>query len=347
MVLALLSRRQTLRAAIAAASPLSLRGQVAKIDQDAIEGLFKELQQEEHRDLKGVRILLDGKLAAESFFNESGPEKLHDIRSAAKSITSLLLGVAIEKKMIPGIDTPFTSILGGSKNASLNRITFEHLLTMRSGLAANDEDPESPGNENRMDDSPSWVDFALSVPALTAPNLHYQYCSLNAFLVGACVENASGLPLDEFADQHLFKPLGIGRFEWRRGPQNRVAGQGNLRVTLATLTSIGQMCLQRGSFGSRSVVNEKWIAQSTASIVPIAQVDPFADAYGYMWYAKSHDAGGRPVRVNFASGNGGNKIYTIPALRMTVGITSSAYGRPYAQRRSQRILTRILQAVNA
>jgi CubicO group peptidase (beta-lactamase class C family) len=79
-------------------------------------------------------------------------------------------------------------------------------------------------------------------------------------------------------------------------------------------------------------------------ITPIADRDPYADAYGYMWYVKRHMIGDRTVTVHFASGNGGNKIYVVPAHRMVVTITSSAYGRGYGQRRSQEILLRVLAA---
>jgi CubicO group peptidase (beta-lactamase class C family) len=92
------------------------------------------------------------------------------------------------------------------------------------------------------------------------------------------------------------------------------------------------------------VVSRAWITRSLAGIVPIATRDPYADAYGYMWYVKQHTVRNRAVTVHFASGNGGNKIYVIPSHRMVVAITSGAYGRSYGQRRSQEILLRVLNA---
>lgn len=313
---------------------------------EAMAQLWSNLRKDENKDLKGVHIVSDGRLVAEEYFNAGSPDLLHDIRSAGKSITALLAGIAIDKHRIPNVQVPIARLLGAGSSPQLNPITLEHLLTMRSGLSADDDDPKSPGNENLMDQAASWLDFALSVPVREKPGQIYQYSSLNAFLAGACVEIACRQPLDEFARQHLFSPLGIHRFEWRKGPDHRVAGQGNLRITLPAMSALGQMCLNNGRVGSSQIVSAHWIHRSLSSIVPISHADPFADSYGYMWYTKTHDVSGKPIRVHFASGNGGNKIYVVPALKTVVAVSSAAYRRPYAQRRSQQILLAVLNAYN-
>jgi CubicO group peptidase (beta-lactamase class C family) len=309
-----------------------------------LDELFATLRQDPHGDLRGVRVLCQGQVVAEAYYNDGRPDLLHDIRSAGKSVTALLAGIAIDQKRIADAGVPISRLLGPSPHPRHAAISLEHLLTMRSGLSADDDDPRSPGNENRLDDAPSWLDFALGVPVREKPGQTYLYCSLNAFLAGACVENATGQPLDEFARQHLFAPLGIHQFTWRRGPHQRVAGQGNLRLTLSAMATLGQLCLDEGRAGTAQLVSAQWIRRSLSSLVSISHADPFADFYGYMWYAKTHEAAGRPVRVSFASGNGGNKIYVIPELRTVVAIASAAYGRPYGQRRSQQILRGVLGA---
>lgn len=339
----MVTRREFLGALLPATAAIS-PGTPAGFDLDGIGQLFNDLRKDQHGDLKGIRIVSEGHLVAEAYFNGGSPDLLHDIRSAGKSITSLLAGIAIDRKLISNVRVPITRLLGSGLRPEVGAITLEHLLTMRSGFSADDEDADSPGNENRMDQAASWLDFALSVPVRERPGQRYQYCSLNAFLAGACVENACHQPLDEFARQHLFGPLGIDHFEWRKGPRNRVAGQGNLRLTLSSMSALGQMCLSSGRVGSSQVVSAQWIKRSMSSIVSISHADPFADAYGYMWYTKTHDVSGKPVRVSFASGNGGNKIYVLPALKTVVAVASAAYGRPYGQRRSQRILSGVLNA---
>jgi CubicO group peptidase (beta-lactamase class C family) len=324
-----------------------------RIDRAAVAALITELRADERRDLKGVFVSIDGATALEEYFNGEGPDTLHDMRSAGKSITSLAVGIAIDRKLIRGVDVPLTTLLPEPAAPDKARITLEDVLTMRSGLDADDEVAESSGNEDKMDLAPDWLTFALKVPMKDTPGRTYTYASVNAFLAGAVVERASGGPLDVFATKHLFEPLGITKTEWRRGPNNRTAGQGNLRMRLRDMARIGEMVLNEGEIrengkgGTRRVISRAWIQRSLTGITPIAASDPYADAYGYMWYLKQHKVGARDVTVHFASGNGGNKIYVSPSLRMVVAITSSAYGRGYGQRRSQEILLRILAAATA
>lgn len=319
------------------------------IDRALLAPLVAELRADERRDIKGVFASIDGGAVLEEYFNGDGPDTLHDMRSAGKSITSLAIGIAIDRVLIRGgVAAPLTTLLPEPPAPDKTRITLEDVLTMRSGLDADDEDAESAGNEDRMDRAPDWLSFALNVPMKDTPGRTYAYCSVNAFLAGAVVERATGDPLDVFAAKHLFEPLGITKTEWRRGPKNRTAGQGNLRMRLRDMARIGEMVLHEGAVGTgksaRRVVSAAWIKRSLAGIVPIAARDPYADAYGYMWYLKRHTVKNRAVTVHFASGNGGNKIYVVPSHRMVVAITSSAYGRGYGQRRSQEILLRVLAA---
>ena len=170
------------------------------------------------------------------------------------------------------------------------------------------------------------------------------YCSINAFLTGAVLENASKTPLDDFARANLFGPLNVQSFHWRHVPVNRTTGQGNLEITARDAAALGQLMLNDGVVDGRRLIAHDWVAKSLASQVPISASDPYSDLYGYMWYPKS--VAGHQVTVHFASGNGGNKIYIVPSLHMVVAITSSAYGTRWGQRRSQDILLKILGSSN-
>jgi hypothetical protein len=94
------------------------------------------------------------------------------------------------------------------------------------------------------------------------------------------------------------------------------------------------------------LVSHDWIARSLASQVAISDSDPYADFYGYMWYARAEPVGGHNIEVHFASGKSGNKIYIVPSLHVVIAITSSAYNTNYGQRRSQDILWKILAAAS-
>ena len=315
-----------------------------QIDARALDSIYSTMAQEPHHDLKGIVIVRDGRLVSEHYFNGDSVDTLHDIRSATKSLTSLLMGLAIQKGLVHSVDDSIALYLPGLPKDGKEKITVKDLLNMRSGLDAYDDDSSSPGNEDRLDASADWIRTVYAVPMKLAPGAKYVYCSLNAFLTGAIVENASHMPLSQFAKTNLFDPVGVQNFSWRHVPVDRTTGQGNLSITTRDEAAIGELMLSDGVVNSRRILNHEWIAKSLASQVAISDSDPYADFYGYMWYTKAEPVGDHKVEVHFASGNGGNKIYIIPSLHMVVAITSSAYGQGYGQRRSQDILLKILAA---
>jgi CubicO group peptidase (beta-lactamase class C family) len=317
------------------------------VDPAALQSIYSDMTSEPNHDLKGIVIVRDGRLISEHYFNGDSAETLNDIRSATKSLTSLLMGIAIDKGLIRSINDSISLYLPGLPKDGKEKITIKDLLNMRSGLDADDSNPASPGNEDTLDQSSDWIRTVYAVPAKVPPGTKYNYCSLNAFLTGAIIENASHMPLDEFANANLLAPLGIQKYSWRHVPVNRTTGQGNLSITTRAEAAIGQLMLNDGVVNGRRIVAHDWITQSLASQIAISDSDPYADFYGYMWYTKTESVGEHKIEVHFASGNGGNKIYIITSLNMVVAITSSAYGQHYGQQRSQDILLRVLAATHA
>jgi len=318
-----------------------------RIDGKALEVFLASLRTEPHGDLKGIVILRHGNLVAESYFNGDNADTLHDIRSATKSITATLMGIAIDRGMVKSVDDSIASYLPHLPRDGKEKIRIRDLLNMRSGLDANDDDPASPGNETRLDASNDWMKSVYAVPMRTLPGQQYIYVSINAFLAGAIIENASRMPLDKFAFQNLFSPLGIGQYQWRHVPLARTTGQGNLEITARDEAALGQLFLDKGRYDHRQIVSSGWVEQCLASQVPISTVDPYADFYGYMWYTKTESVGDRSILVHFASGNGGNKFYLVPSLNLVIAITSSAYNQHYGQERSRDILLKVLSLVRS
>ncbi|HTD74021.1 MAG TPA: serine hydrolase, partial [Steroidobacteraceae bacterium] len=316
----------------------------ADMDLPALQAIYSDMEQDSHGDLKGIVVVRDGRLVSEHYFNGDDAGTLHDIRSATKSITSLLMGIAIDKGLVRSVDEPISKYLPDLPRDGKEKITIRNLLNMRSGLDADDVDSGSPGNEDALDQSKDWMRTVYAVPMKRLPGEKYVYASINAFLAGAIVENASHMTLDDFARKNLLEPLAIQDFKWRHVPVNRTTGQGNFSITTRDEAAIGQMLLNGGLVDKRRVVRREWIEASLSRQVAISESDRYADYYGFMWYTKDEPVGAGKIEVHFASGNGGNKIYVVPSLHMVVAITSSAYGRGYGQQRSQQILLRILAA---
>lgn len=311
--------------------------------QAAIADVLRQFDSDSRGDLRAVLVRRDGALLAERYYNGETADSLHDIRSAGKSITALLAGAAVasDRLQLQGRVAQYWPQLAGSP---AGQVRLDDLLTMRSGLAAHDEDDDSPGNEDKLDAAPDPTAFVRSVPQTAAPGMQYRYNSLGSYIAGRVVENVSGSTLDAFAARVLFAPLGITHWQWGRDVAGHPKGQGNLSLRARDAAVIGQLVLDGGMYDGRRVLDAAWIEAALAPHVAIGEVDRYADSYGYFWYAKTHVIDGVPLRVHFASGNGGNKIYVIPARRMVVTVASSAYGKGYGQRRSEEILKAILSA---
>ncbi len=327
-------------------APSKMSGQSKDLDcglrATALQALYEQLRSDEHADLKGIVVLCNGQRVSESYFNGDSAESLHDIRSATKSITATLMGIAIQQGLVHSVNDSIVRYLPGLPHDGKQKITIRDLLTMRSGLAANDDDPLSPGNEDNLDRSADWLQAAYAVPVKEEPGHTYVYCSLNAFLTGVIVANAARMPLDAFAQKYLFDPLRIERFTWAKAAGGLTKGQGNLSIRTRDLAAIGQMYLDGGVVQQKRVLASSWIEQSWEERVSISSSDPYADFYGFMWYYKAEPSSTGTTPVHFASGNGGNKTYVVPSRHLVVAITSSAYGHGYGQRRSQSILLSIL-----
>jgi CubicO group peptidase (beta-lactamase class C family) len=307
-----------------------------------LETVLAGWDHDEHADLRAVVVLKGERIVAERYYNGETATTLHDIRSAGKSVTALLVGAAVDRGKIAAVSDPVERYWPATRGSAIGDAAIDDVLTMRSGLDSFDEDPASPGNEDKFDEAADPLAFLLAVPRASRPGTQYRYNSLTAHVAGRLVEQATGQDLQAFADAVLFAPLRIARWQWGRDNAGHTKGQGNLSLSARDLLKIGQLVLKRGSYEGKRVISEAWIEAMLAPRVPIGDSDRYADDYGYFWYAKKQTVAGRDVPVLFASGNGGNKIYVIPALDMVVVITSSAYGHGYGQLRSENILKAVL-----
>ena len=306
------------------------------------------IRQDPHDDFRSLLISRNGRLVFEAYFNGHGRDSLHDIRSATKSLTSALVGIAIAKGLVDGthvnVISSFPSYAPYANDDTRKQtITVEHLLTMASGLDANGSDPATPGYEDRMWETQNWVRFAVDLPMVDAPGERWTYASVNTFLLGAFVEQAAGQPLAMFARESLFGPLGVTSFRWAETPTGRTVAQGNLSVRARDMAKFGQLYLDGGRWTGEQIVPESWVHASIMALYPVPW-DGY-DSYGYSWYTHALTVAGREFRYFFASGNGGNKIYVLPEERMVVAIQSAAYNTSYGQRRSLEVLRQVLAAL--
>jgi len=308
----------------------------------SLQCILAAFENDKHGDLHSVTLIQNGVTVAEQYYNGGDPQTLVDVRSAGKSVTSLLFGIALDQRAIESLDDPVAKYWPDAEGSAIGPVRLADVLTMRTGLDADSNNPDSPGYEDNMDESDDPLVFALAVPSAEEPGTKYRYNSLAAYVAGVVVGRATGDGLGSFARSTLFEPLQIERWDWQEDRSGQTKGQGNLFLTAPGFARIGEMVLNGGVYNGQQVVSRDWIEENLKPQVDVSDSESNASGYGYYWFHQVYPLNGRSIEVSFASGNGGNKIYVIPEFDLVVSIMSRAYGQGRGQRRSEDILKAIL-----
>ena len=191
----------------------------------------------------------------------------HDMRSATKSVTSLLVGIAIDRKLIAGVDEPvlrFFPDTAAVKQPGWDAITLRHLLTMSSGIKWDEaRDWTDPKNdEPHLISEADPIGYVLAKPVAAPPDTLWTYNGGGTELLGNILERVSGKPLETFAREALFQPLGITDVEWKAYKNGKIAAAAGLRLRPRDAAKIGQLVLNRGQWNGQHIVSADWIAQS-------------------------------------------------------------------------------------
>jgi CubicO group peptidase (beta-lactamase class C family) len=295
-------------------------------DQQLLMGL-EAIRAGQYPGVDSVVVVKNGKLVAEAYYNGFGRENIHDLRSASKSITSALAGILIAQDALSVDDTLADLFdLRNYKNFDSRKaeIKIINLLNMNSGLACNDWDSSSPGNEEKMYQSKNWVKFILDLPMELNPGESFsRYCTGGVIVLGDIIAKNSGMKLDSFAARYLFDPLNITNVNWRRSPNGDAAGGGGLRLRPRDAAKFGQLYLNEGVWNNQQVINPEWIEASKQKMTTI--YTGVENGYGLLWWKRNFTVRGEIQEVLFASGNGGNFIFLFPNENLAVIFTGSNY----------------------
>jgi CubicO group peptidase (beta-lactamase class C family) len=309
------------------------------------------IRSEQFKKMGSVLIARHGKLVYEDYV-DGDSATLRDTRSATKSITDMLVGIAIAEGKLSGVDARILSLLPERARKIQNpdrrkaSITVEDFLTMSSSLECDDWNDASRGNEERMYLVEDWAQFILDLPIrghlrigeqVESPpyGRYFSYCTGGVFTLSEVLEKATGTRTDRYAQQKLFSPLGITNVQWVYSPMNVPMTGGGLRLTSRDLLKLGQLYLDGGRWKGTRVLNESWVQISTQ---PHARIDESTE-YGYLWWLKSFKSGENSYPAFFMTGNGGNKVVAIPKLDMVVVITSTNYNTHGMHEQTEKILT--------
>ena len=268
--------------------------------------------------LRSIIVLRDGEVQAEHRLNDGPPlDRPVNIKSASKSVLSALAGIAIERGVLSGADQPVLGVLRADAPSDpdprLAQLTLGHLLSMQAGL-----ERTSGANYGRWVNSSNWVRYALSRPFVEEPGGAMLYSTGSSHLVSAMLTRASGRSTHALVQEWLAGPLDIAIPEWPRDGQGVYFGGNNMLMSPRAMAKFGELYRRGGvSDDGEQVIPAAWIEQSW---IPRTTSPWSGENYGYGWFVSS--AGGYPVR--YAWGYGGQMIYVVPDLALTVVMTSDA-----------------------
>jgi len=241
--------------------------------------------------------------------------ELHSLQSVTKSVAATVLGAALHRGAIPGMDVPLLSFFAAERSVvpdpeRLGRATLADLLTMRTGIEWHEQDRplEATNTTVQLEWSADWVRFTLSQPMDADPGTRWAYNSGGSHLISAVVRKATGRSIGEYAREHLFRPLGIARFHWKLGGGGDPDGEGGLFLDAESLAKVGYLYLRGGMWEGRRILPAEWTRTAVSRIV--TEGVPGGRGYGYQWWRPDPEG----MEVWAGLGFGGQSLLVIPSL---------------------------------
>lgn len=291
------------------------------LDKNSIASIHQRASEMDR--LYSLLILQKDTLIYERYYNDFTNEDFSNIKSASKSVLNLLIGIAIEKRMIQSIDQPIFEYLpelfSDSTDSRKREITIKHLMLMQSGLK-----PTSLSNYAPWVASEDWLQFALDQPLEAEPGKLYGYSTGDTHLLAAVLARAAGTKALDFAEEFLYGPMGIEIKEWSEDPKGNNEGGNNVYIKPLDLAKIGIMVRNKGRYDGKQIVSAKWIEESLSfQVEPQGISRPFdISGYGYLWWLVK----ARNFDTYSAIGFGGQYMMTIPELDLIIVLTSKYKG---------------------
>lgn len=317
-----------------------------------MEALMAALEEHPDHWIHSMLVVKDGKLVFETYFpgedldlsdmgnglaskyQKFDRDSLHCMASVSKSITSILMGIAIDRGLVESVQDPMLGYFPEYSHLSdvvKDEITIEDMLTMSSGLpwseAAPYDDPRNDLAAMLMADDP--IAFVLSKETVANPGTVFIYNSGTTNLLGEIIHRASGKTLLDYAAQNLFDPLGIESYAWYPFPNatDMMVASSTLYLRPRDMAKIGQLYLDGGVWNGKQVVSEDWVSRSIQeSIGMVASESSMPDlnpAYGYQWWLGTFSTGN--TATYFAAGYGGQFIFVLPEPRMVIVFTAGGF----------------------
>ncbi len=270
---------------------------------------------QQYPHIRSLLVVRHDTIVYERYYKGLTADSLHEVASITKSITSALIGIALNRGDLQSLDQPialfFPEEAAAAADPRFQRITLRHLLELTAGFEWEDTRLWMWGN------APDPTRYTLQLPIVTEPGDKFNYNTPAVHLLSAVLTRATGLTEQQYADQHLFGPLGITKYEWPKDPQGLSFGGNSLSLRTRDLARFGSLYLHEGSWHGHQLVPVNWVNLSTQVHTPGGYPENLP--YGFLWWVEPDAV----PPAYFAAGFGGQFIYIIPSLDLLVVITSN------------------------
>lgn len=279
------------------------------------------------KDIHSVLIVKNGKLVLEEYFYGYTRHDTHYMMSVSKSISSLLIGIAIDQRKIKDIEQKIYEFFPSYQDIGWDdlkkEICLKHVLNMTAGLDWNywdypDHDPRS--SSQAMIRSDDWIRFVLERDMVAPPGKDFAYSNGLSMLLGEILRNATGEYADTFAEKYLFNPLGISEFRWQKGQGGIMNTAWGLKLRPRDMAKIGYMMLKKGRWNDHQIVSSSWVDKSTKKQSEGDKL--LSSGYGFQWWLGSPFVNDKNFELFCAAGKGGQYIMVCPELDLITVFTS-------------------------
>ena len=286
------------------------------VDSEKLADMLERIKNQ-NINIRSAVVIRNGNVLLDAYFHPYKKDSWHIIHSCTKSITSALIGIAIDKGYIESVKTPVLEFFPERTAANLDEnkkvLTLEHLLSMTSGFLARDSYLYNWQGLAKMRASRDWIQYVLDLPMANAPGTKFDYSNCGSFLLSAILQESTGTNALAFAKKYLFGPLGIHEVAWPSNPQGITLGWGEMRMKPLDMAKIGFLYLNKGVWEGKQVVSSSWVEASTREQI---KAGTLSDGYGYQWWV--HKDG-----YYMALGYSGQYIVVLPQQNMVVVFTSA------------------------
>ena len=303
------------------------------VDEGIINDLMRAVLTGKYPNVRSILLVKNGNIILEEYFYHYHRYVIQDFRSVGKSVTSELVGIAIDKGFIKGVNEKLFDYFpefekGTDWDKRKDEILLHHVLNMTWGI-----DQSGPANY-AIWYTENWITDILNLPLVREPGTQFEYHSAAPALFGPIIEHTSGISVSEFARKYLFEPLNISHYQWYIFPDGSEMTAGALWMRPRDMAKFGYLILSGGQWHGKQILSEEWINKSTSAHISAGGYD-----YGYYWWLGKLNKENEIIESIMASGSGGQRVYVIPKLNLLAVFTSQPDDNPDGHIRIAEILT--------